>query len=1016
MNARKLWIGTFAAWALLGGSLVAKEPAEDFLNALRQRGMHATAEDYLNHLEANPALAGDFKENLQYEQAITLIDKAADMYDTAARLKELDRASEKLSAFIAASPSHPLASAAKIKHGSVLMERGKALVDSSKRPNATDKEGLRKQALEFFNQSITIFDTASADFEKQWKEMGFVDPKEKARVQLRDQLRNDVVLSLLYSGMATYESAKCHEPASKEYKDTLQAAALKFKSIYDRARKRFAGLLAGMWQGRCYQENGDIKQAVGLYLELLAQVDDSSPDFRRLKASILRLAMEAWADPSQAQFDEAVKRGTEWLDKANQQEVASVEGLGIRYFLALNQHLAIERDKSKADANKNLLDNLRKDLIANARFVGDRVGEFRKPARELLSKYRTVDETPTTFADARDKAKDLVNAFESAIIGIAQEEAKGPMADKALLEKLNKERVELADGAIKFNRMALAMAANDKDIPIDEVNACRYYLCYVFFRIDRNYESAVLGEFVATKYPSSSLAKQCANIALAAYNNAYNAARADQRQFDSDQLQRIAAVITAYWPEDDLAYTALLTLGDLAIREKNMAKAKEYLEKIPVGSPRRIQADLGAGRAIWAQYQASLRQDPPAEESLLASLLGEAEAKLKAGTEAGRKALAQGGEPTDGLLTGELSLAQLYVVSGRPELAQALLEAKSGCLELVAAKHPATLQNPIFARETYKCALQVYVGVHNTDAAERMMAELEKQVEGPDASRQLVQIYIQLGREIEDQLQVEKDPTKKDALLKGFEVFLKQIGDKSSTLNSLGWVAQTFFSLGNSLGASPKAKDYYVQAAVTLEKILKHPDLKPENTIYYQMQLAKAKRKMGEYHASANILYEILSDKDRNRVLEIQREICYTYQEWGDKEKDPGKYQIAIVGYRDPTTRLDVIWGWATISVKVQRDPKQKDIFHEARLSLADCRLKQALAPASAARRKELLDKALNDIRSVHRLSAEMGGENWRPKYDRLCKDIQAAAALPPTGLKGWEDEARQSGNTAASR
>ena len=80
---------------------------------------------------------------------------------------------------------------------------------------------------------------------------------------------------------------------SKEWTQTLTAAADAYKKIYEDYRTRIAGLYARMYQGRCLQKLGKHKEAAAFFNELLANPD--SPDaFRALKLKVMALAVEFW--------------------------------------------------------------------------------------------------------------------------------------------------------------------------------------------------------------------------------------------------------------------------------------------------------------------------------------------------------------------------------------------------------------------------------------------------------------------------------------------------------------------------------------------------------------------------------------------------------------------------------------------------------------------------------------------------------------------------------------------------
>ena len=70
----------------------ADEPAERFLQALRENGYYDIALDYLESISDSPAVSDDFKKILPFEKAETLIKSTADIRNIDEWEKRLDEA------------------------------------------------------------------------------------------------------------------------------------------------------------------------------------------------------------------------------------------------------------------------------------------------------------------------------------------------------------------------------------------------------------------------------------------------------------------------------------------------------------------------------------------------------------------------------------------------------------------------------------------------------------------------------------------------------------------------------------------------------------------------------------------------------------------------------------------------------------------------------------------------------------------------------------------------------------
>src|SRR6185312_7214706 len=595
------------------------------------------------------------------------------------------------------------------------------------------------------------------------------------------------------------------------------------------------------------------------------------------------------------------------------------------------------------------------------------------------------------------------------------------MKDEANLPKYQQEAEELKSKTLQYFDLALEL--RDDETPIDEINVVRYYLCFLAYNSGQYYDAAVLGEFLAKNYPDSSGGRQCAKIALSAYLQGYSSPRAIEKEFDQQKMLEIADYITRRWAgqeEADEAWTVLMTV---AIGEHELDKAIGYLDKIAPDSPRRGNAELKAGQALWGEYLSAGHKEeserlPQAE---LDALAAKAKTTLEDGIKRMRVDVDSGAAPVSTTLAAAvLSLGQIYVDIGQPEKAIELLnDPKIGPLTLVAADHAATSQGK-FGIETYKLALRAYVATQALDKAEQAMNDLEKlaAAEGAaDTAATLTRIYVGLGRELQEQVARLRQENKAEELAKvskGFELFLERIlaRESGNDFRSLNWVADTFFNLGKGYdpdGAkelSPEAKAYYEKSLKADEQILAKAKAKPDFVedpkllLGVKLRMARSEHRMGDFKKSIALLTEIL--KEKPTLVEVQREAAYVLQDWAGHKK-PAYYKLAIQGavkHKAAGGREEnLIWGWAMMAVRVQSDKKLSDDFHLARYNLAKCHLEQAKLETDSAKKKQLLHVAEKDILYTASIDPDMGGADSRKDSDNLLKAIQQLLGLKATGL-----------------
>jgi cellulose synthase operon protein C len=231
----------------------------------------------------------------------------------------------------------------------------------------------------------------------------------------------------------------------------------------------------------------------------------------------------------------------------------------------------------------------------------------------------------------------------------------------------------------------------------------------------------------------------------------------------------------------------------------------------------------------------------------------------------------------------------------------------------------------------------------------------------------------------------------------------------------LNWVGDTYRGMGESYGSSlknltPEAKSYFVKAAASYQKILDKGKndpafLPPLMATTIRIQLAKAKKSVGDYIAARDIFEAIL--RQTPTMLPAQIEAARLYQDWGGTGKGQEEnYMRAIVGARPDASKTgrNTIWGWGEIAARTANNAQFKEQFYEARYTLALCRYQYALAQSDDAKRKKQLEAAKRDITITAGLYPELGGEERKKQFDNLLKNVQKALGEPTTGLRSLSE------------
>lgn len=1004
-----------AGW--LGLAACPGEGAEEawrFLRGLRERGYHDMALEYLERMRQHPQCPDDLKEVIDYEAGVTLV--AGSRLAGGLREKQLAEARTRFEKFLNDRPEHPLAGTTNTQLANVLVEQGKIKVDLASRPSKSDaeKKQLRGEARQLYQEAQKVFVAAEQRVYEQAKALTQTAEKDARQTAQRDEARRELLQARLYLAGVVYEIGKTYEAGSKQYKDQLTDAAGKYHDLYEKYSRYTAGLYARMQEGRAYMELGETDQAIEILKEMLT-IPGGDETARTLKNESLSMLLETYLLPKVKQYGEAAAQAKKWQEGARGAEESSPDGLKIR-LLGGKAALAYAKTLEQNDANrKEQLKAARQHLEFVARFPG----EFQREAKnvlmdELLGGKVDVSEDPVDYPDAKDRGD---FAWSTMVVALGSVESAQSPEDK---KKFSAEMNQARDEALKCYHMALGFKSADTSVL--ELNLIRFRLAYLYWVAQDFYRAAVMGEFLARRYPESMGARQGAEIAVKAYRTLYTQAAEpkQQRTFEIGRMIAMAEYIAKRWPGESVGDEAWMMLLDTAVDGRDAEKAQEYLDRIRPDSPQRGQAELRTGQLLWASYLQQSRKEPAERppQADLDELAKKAQDTLEQGISRMRKAV-EAGSPVDyTLVYSVLSLAQICIGAGRSEDAVTWLDdSKIGPMTLVAAKHPATDQGN-FRVETYKAALRAYVGAEQLEKAEETMNGLESLVaEGGDAAAasRLTEIYIMLGRELQEMLKRLRQENKLDEaeqVARGFELFLERISGREAGNNfgSLNWVAETFYSLGASLDpggeALPaKAKDYYTSAATTYLSILtqikkdKKGDWAPAAAAAsIQVRLAACLRALDEHDRAMKLLVTIL--KQRENRVDVQMEAARTYQDWAGMEGKSGYYNFAINGGQKQNGHY-LVWGWGGIARRVAAYEQFRSTFFEARYSLAVCRLKLARSKLGEEKQK-LLEMAEKDITRVHQLYPKMGGQESYDRFDALLKTIQKLRGdKRPAGLGG---------------
>ena len=1015
----------------------AEEQFEEFLSRLRLRGYFDVALDYLDSLQENDLLGEELRSALPYERAVTYLEASRVERDPDKRTSLLNKARQELQAFLSNESNQKQITTARSQLGNILVERARMnLVESEKAHTDEEKKQLNQTAREQFEEAQLTFTKLENDLREKLKTIP-VQINRSKQSELHDtrtEYRQQYLQSLLLGATVQYEKVATVGADSPEHKQWLTEAAAKFEEIYQKYRNWLAGRYALLYQARCYQDLGKIKDALAMYNELILQEDDS-PNYRKLKTKALQSAIECWTIPEEKKHLEAITQGDAWFQQMRPKERRALEGLEFR--LALTRaYLTAADTMTAADPANPQIEQYRSAARRHAQTIARQASPLRKQAREILANFSGSQKTPVS----RDNFKNFTEAREAGWEALQQSQNSAKLVTvlQGRLQRVESEeqrtqiqtQKEEAEKAIVAYRQASLLAylaavqLADEKASSEDLNATFYYLSFLYYQVADYYDAIVMSQLVMQHYPDSAVARRCAKIALASYATLLQQAptgNEDHKQFENEGLQRTAEQIVKKWPGETEAQEALGILISLAIQQGKFDLAENSLAQIPEDSPQRGEAELKTGQALWNKYLADAKQlqirnasqEPPttAQAQQANNDLNDLKQRAKRSLQNGiQRIKTPPVSPT--LANASLSLAEVYLNTNEPYEAISQLEHSEYGSLTIAEKNSTGTISQTYRENTFKTALRAYISAvgNTTDTgqflkkAEQMMSLLEETVGDNQAGqKRLVAIYVALASDLEQQLKLAPLQTKQ-ALSKGFEKFLLRVVDRSSDLKILKWSAEMFYRLGqeNDSGqglVSESAKNYYQLALETYDKTLLAEEVTNNANLaaYLKMRKASVLRCVDEFGKAMEIFKDLL--QRRNAMITVQVEAALTLQQWGDASNQ-GKYNDAMQGIHHKGSQKKTVWGWATIARKTSDNPKFTATYYQARHHLAYCRYRWALSQADDNQRVKTLKRAKQDITWTAKFHPDLGGETWKNKYDALLKKIQKSLNEKPIGLK----------------
>lgn len=998
--------------------VAAEEPYLDFVQGLRERGYFDYALLYLDQIAQRPSLSAEIKQLVPYEKAVTLRENAKVLRNPEKQFEQLDQALAFLDQFIQENPDHASAGDANSDRAQILLQKAEVEIFQSKAPaNQGSKSEFQKRGREYVQKARQVLKLAFDQHEAQFKTFpSYIDDsKDPKQYAARAKVERSMILEALSLAKCTYQEAQTYDANSADFKRLLNQAADEFEKMHQRYRSQLGGLHARAWQGKCFEEQGDLQKALGIYNELLDHPGDD-PLLQNLKSQTLQFKLICLHARNDDQL--VVDLADEWLKK-NSNESRSNIGLGIQW----EQARALE---SLGD-NRNLPKPEQERFWRQARTTAQQInrfpGEYKDVSLAMMQrlqvklggKERKPDDFETAYGLGRQSfnaSQDLKKELDAAI------KSQQPTEEITRLRQLWSN--ELNDAAKNFE---LAMSLmNRRDNPKD-VSTARLMLAYTNFYLRRNYEAAILAQYVArtTTDDEGSVGMDAAYMAMAAFVQAYNDNKVDpeKKQDEMRLIVKAANLIASRWPDSDKANEARMLLGRTYTSAKKPVEAAEWFSKVPESDGKFPEAQLAAGQAFWIAYGNAARL--PAESRPSPEKLNEwktsAEKFLRTGIEKLAATLPKEGAVPQELVSAKIYLAEILLSQSREMDAIKLLQDDpQSVIKAIAVPDESQrpekgIQSRAVAKSVYTLLLRGYIGLgpDRLNDARETMKTLEAIAAG-DKSTDLTDLYVGLGRMLKAELERYRNNGETDhfnKLMAAFEAFLDDMFKKQDgqTFGSLSWIGETYFALGEISTDGSKTASYFDRAATAFNGILSRAQsdpnfATPEQLLNVKVRLVRSYRLKKDFEKAEILLNEVI--KARGNELRTQVEAASLYQDWGSSGEKK-RFSTAIGG-----NEAQGIWGWGGIAKRLQRQkgfadrPDLIESFLDARYNVSLCRFRHGMELAPKEKQKALDVCAMELVGSSSILKSIP--DDKRAKLNDLYRQVLQAAGQPVTDLPRTED------------
>jgi cellulose synthase operon protein C len=732
----------------------------------------------------------------------------------------------------------------------LLIERGHlAMLLSEDTADKAKKDAKVAEARASFAEAHESYAKAIDPLNAAYKKFAGFIPDDDPRKVERERIYASLLDAMLQKGVADYELAQTFPAGSPDRAKSLKEALAQFESLYKNYRTQLAGLAAQMYQAKCYEENGDVNSAIGIYKQLLEHGDARLRGLQRNVGYFYIVALG-----KRKQFALAADEAARWMTTYNRRdERRSPEGLGVLMELAKN--VDAQMDQVSTADRPRAVGKIVDSVSQVVRFASP----FKKEALALLKKYkpsaavRAEEIARLTYEDLMGKAEDAIGSQE---------------------------------WARAITLLATAIRKADPAKNPDKANLARHSLSFCYYMDKQFYEAAVLAEHYARHYPQGGLGAKSTDIGMQAWADAYSTYADVDRRSDLNHLIDLANYTALTWPDKEQGDGARMNLGQIYLGMGQYDKAIDVLSAVRRRSGHWVNAENRLGSAHWAKSRdLDRRGDATGAQAEAQKAIDDLNVALKARHDASAG-------PTDSGLVGNVGdLATVLTETGKPADALALLGPT--------IKAQTVKSGPAYSR-LIEAQLKAFITSGNLEPAIASMKALEQS--GGASGR--MQLYLNLGKLLEKDLESLKEKKNAAALtrrLQEYRTFLTTLAESKAgqSYDSLQWAGEGLLKL-----------DAFADSEKVFRRVLTEFTADPQflqqqggrnRLSLTRVRLVSALRGQGKFEEANSIIDELMKQKPTLLETAFEKGMLLEAEAAAGK----GKWSTALRYWEDLTKNLE---------------------------------------------------------------------------------------------------------------